>query len=152
MYLLSILTVIIGLFLILINSFVGISGLTNYLDLTGLILLLIITVPIILSTGHLKDLNNALKLGMKKHKETNIAEIKRAMEAVELTMKALFYSGAFICVASLIIVLHLMDDPATLGPSCSVALIVLTYALAMNMVLLPLKSKLKFMLIEFMQE
>lgn len=152
MYLLSILAIIAGLLLTLVNSFMGISGLTKYLDFYGLLLLIIVSVPIILASGHLKELNNALRLGMKKHKETNVAEIKKAIEAVELTMSVILYSGIFISFVSAIIVLHQMDDPATLGPNISVALIVIIYALTMNLVLLPLKSKLKCMLIDFMQE
>ena len=56
----------------------------HYIDTISLLILLFVAIPVLISTGLLKDFNNAFKLGLSRKKEATIREVKRAIEAVVL--------------------------------------------------------------------
>lgn len=144
--------VIISAVYMAVSSSSGIGVLINYMDVTSLLILFILCIPILISSGLIKDFNNGFRILFKKGKQTNLAEIKRAVEAVELTMKILLYSGMFSFLFSVVIILDISKDIASFGGNLSVSLVSLTYALAINMVLHPIRTKLKVKLIDYIQE
>ena len=150
MYILSILSVI-AMFLLTIGmSSAGIGVISYYIDMPSLIILLILCFPMLISSGLLKDFNRAFHIVMSKNRETSLNEIKRSIEAVDLVIKILTIGGAFIAVASFILVLALVETPEQLGPNLAVTILSLVYALAFALILLPLKSRLKVKMIEYM--
>ena len=104
MYIVSILAVI--LLMIIMMAFtgsLGISMVACYIDTPSLILLIILCVPMLISSGLMKDFNRAFKIVIAKNKEVSLTEIKRSIEAVELVMKVLIYGAVFILIFTLIL-------------------------------------------------
>ena len=90
MYLLSLVLLIllcIGWSVINMNA-----DLINYLDPASLIMLLV-TLPVLLSAGLLRDFNNAFRLSIKRNAVCTKTELLRAAEAVTLAIKALWAAG-----------------------------------------------------------
>lgn len=152
MYILSILSVILVTVGMLLFSGNSLSHIIYYYDIPSALLLIIITIPILLSSNLLKDFNNSFRLVMGKKKNATIPEIKRAIEGVDLVMKTLIYGSGFIALFSLVIILAQLTEVEKIGPNLAVAILSILYALAINMILLPFKSKLKVMLYEYMQD
>lgn len=152
MYLISIITVILGIGLLNLFSGDPISGVTYFLDAVSFVMLGILTVPMLISSGLVKDFNNAFRLSMSKNKISSMGEVKRAIEAVNLVMKVVLVAGVFIATCLFVIMLHELDAPETLGPKTAIAILSLVYALAINLFLLPLKSRLKMRLQDYMEE
>ncbi len=152
MFILSFAAVILIMIAMLAFSGGGLGSVLLFVDVPSLLLLLVLTIPILLSSGLWKDFNNAFRIGMGKRKVTTIAEIKRALEAIILVKNTLIYGAVFISIFTAILILKQLDDISTLGPNLAVMLITLLYALATNIVLLPLKSRLQIMLMEHIQD
>ena len=124
----------------------------NLADMPSLLCILLICIPVLISSGLFKDFNNAFRIVLHKKRERSLIEIKRAAEAVNLVIKTVVYSGIFQFLLSLVVVLHRMDDPAHLGPILASAFLSSIYACGFALILLPLKSILKVQIIEFMPE
>ena len=153
MYFISILAII--LVTIILGSSWGFSpffGLTGFVDLPSLLIILLICIPLLISSGLLKDFNNAFRIALSKKAEYGLIEIKRAIEAVSLTIKTLLCAGTFLFAASLLQILKMFSDPAELGPHIAVSLLTLIYTLIFALMLLPIKSILNIRIIEFMPE
>ena len=147
MYFISILAIIA---VTLIAS--GSSNPEAIIDAPSIVIVLLICIPILISSGLLKDFNNAFRIALSRKKEAGLTEIKRAAEAVNLTIHTLFYSAFFLFAISLIAILRSLSDPAMLGPNLAVAFLTCIYSLALALVLLPIKSILTVRAIEFMQQ
>lgn len=154
MYLISFIAVI----LTIVLSTTGLWGggqppvIRYFIDLPTLILLLIVCVPFLISTGLIKDFNNAFRIVLSRKKETTLIELKRAVEAVSLTIKSLLCTGILIFMMSIIMILHTLDTPETLGPKISVCILSIIYVCVFILILLPLRSTLNLRIIEYMQE
>lgn len=93
MYLLSILLLMI--FCIGFSIWSSGANIMYYLDPASLILVLLLVLPVLISAGLFKDFNNAFRLSVSRKKEFTRFELLRAIEAVNLTIKALWASGIF---------------------------------------------------------
>lgn len=147
MYLVSVLAVIICFLLVGVvqsnmNPF-------YFMDVMSLIFLVVLTVPIMLSAGLLKDLNNALRLIFGKKKEATLLELKRAKLAVQTMIRVAVYSSIFVTVLQLVTLLHNMSDPMYLGPVISVTLLMILYAMIVGLLLLPIRAKLEQRILEY---
>lgn len=153
MYFISILAIMFAT--ILLGSGWGFSscfGLTHFVDLPTLLIILLICIPILVSSGLFKDFNNAFRITLNKKAEYGLIEIKRAIEAVSLIIKTLLCTGIFLFTASLLQILRMLSDPAELGHNISAALLAWVYTLIFALMLLPIKSILNIRIIEFMPE
>lgn len=91
MYILSLILLIllcIGWFVITTNA-----DIIRYLDPASLIMLLLVTLPVLLSAGLLRDFNSAFRLSIRRTVVCSKAELLRAIEAVTLAAKALWTAG-----------------------------------------------------------
>lgn len=147
MYFLSILAVI--LVSVILSFSVSVQ---NLMDLPSLLLVLLLSIPILISSGLLKDFNNAFHFALGKKKSSSLIEIKRALEAVTLMIRTFLCSGLFLFLTAMIAVLHSMDTPQSLGPAISVSILCFIYGTALALLLLPVKSILQVRIIEFMPE
>lgn len=155
MYFLSIIAVILASALMMCSGW-AMDSWTWYLDPVSLVLLVLITVPIMLSAGLLKDFNNAFRFATKKNTDATYTQLKRSIEAVILFRRTLIASGAFTFVFSLVFVFiynakESMSIEKILA-SIAVASLSFLYALAFVIILLPLESRLKVKLQEMMHE
>ena len=93
MYFISVLAVV------LVSWFMlgfGLGGnVTWFIDAPSLLILLVFAATMLLSTGLLKDFNNAFRLIAKKGAEASVREVKRAIEAVALARKVMLAAGGF---------------------------------------------------------
>lgn len=139
MYLLSILL----LMLLCIGYSIVISNgnIFYYLDPASLLLVLLFVLPILLSAGLLKDFNNAFRLSVSLKKACARVDLLRAVESVNLAIKALWASGIF---HSTFGIIHTLanTEGELLARTASVALITLLYAAFFVIMLLPLRSRL----------
>ena len=152
MYLISFIAVILTIVFCSAGLWGQSSVFRYFIDLPTLILLLIICVPFLISTGLIKDFNNAFRIVLSKKKETTLIELKRAVEAVSLTIKSILCTGFLISMMSLFTILRALDTPEALGPKASVCLLSIIYVCVFILILLPLRSALKLRIIEYMQE
>lgn len=127
----------------------GFYGIYRVMDLMTLILLLILFIPLLVSSGLWKDFNNAFRLGIGKKKAESLLELKRAKEAIALSIKIIVAGTAFIMALSATQVLYMLDEPASLGPNIAVIILSLVYGMFIVLILLPLKSILSVKIQEY---
>lgn len=157
MYFLSIIAVILASALMMCSGAMMASW-TWYFDSVSLILLVLITIPIMISAGLLKDFNNAFRFATKKNTDATYTQLKRSIEAVILFRKTLIAAGAFTFLFSLVFVFvynNMQTESVSIEillVNIAVASLSLLYALAFVIILLPLESRLKVKLQEMMHE
>lgn len=139
MYLLSILLLMI--FCIEYSLFTSGGSIFYYIDPPSLFLVLLLVLPVLISAGLLKDFNNAFKLSVSRRKECTRSELLRAVEAVNLTIRALWASGIFHSIFGIIHVFVTMNGEVVFK-AASISLITLLYAAFFVIILLPLRSRL----------
>lgn len=153
MYLLSVICVI--LMTAVMCGTWGVAGSTmfyRFYDFPTIIYLVMFLVPLLISGGLLKDFSNAFRLVIGKKEAGSLQELKRAKEAISLTIKIMVTVSVFICAIQGIFIIYSMADPAQLGPSFSVALLSLIYGMGLALVLLPLQARLNVKIQEFISE
>ena len=151
MYFISILAVVIASVILSFSLTLSVSF-KNFLDFPSLLLILLLSIPILISSGLLRDFNNAFRIAIGKKKSGSLTEIKRACKAVSLMIRTFLLSGLFLFLISMITVLHALDTPDALGPAISVSLLCFIYGTALALMLLPIRAILQVRIIEFMQE
>ena len=147
MYILFIVLMIV-LFIVTSSSF----AYQYYIDPISLVILLLVAIPVLISTGLMKDFNNAFKLGLSKKKEGTIREVKRAIEAVALFQKVIITTGIVAFFLSAILVVIQKPRYEILMPSIAVALVATLYAGVMALILQPLEVSLKLRLQDMLHE
>lgn len=146
MYLLSVLAVVLCFVLI---QFVNAGRISSFVDVTSMAFLVMLVVPILLSSGLLKDLNNAVRLVLGKRKEASMLELKRAKLAVDTTIRVSVYSSIFVTMLELVVLLHNMSDPVYLGPMISMSLLIMLYAMVIGLLFMPIRAKLEQRILEY---
>lgn len=149
MYLISVVTVIVvsGLLLLM-----GRGDVMWFIDLPSLLIILLFDGMLLFSAGLVKDFNNAFRMGFGKGGKERLSEIKRAIEAVALVRKTTLAAGVFSMVFSFILAMGYLADPARIGPTLAVAGLTLLYALAIELILLPLEARLRLKLQNLLQD
>lgn len=147
MYLLSVLSIVLCFVLI---QYVTPAGFGEFMDGAGILFLVVLTIPVMLSTGLLGDLNNAVRLVFGKRREAALVELKRAKLAVDTMIKVSIWSGILATVMEVIAILHNMSEPSSLGPMISTGLLTLLYAIVVALLLLPIGARLEQRILEYM--
>lgn len=150
MYIISILALVVVI--VLMALFSGLGIITYLIDLPSIILLVLITFPILLSTGLLKDFGKAFNLVLVKSKDISLVQLKKSLEAISLAIKTNFYASGFITIFAFIQVVNAQVSLDRLGPNLAVAILPLAYAFAINIILISIKYKLKLMILNFTQD
>lgn len=146
MYLLSLVLLIllcIGWSVINMNA-----DLISYLDPASLIMLLV-TLPVLLSAGLLRDFNNAFRLSIKRTAVCTKTELLRAAEAVTLAIKALWAAGI---VNTLLGLISTFTTEKFIWAFVGISMISLLYAAFFSILLLPMRSRLLVRLYELPDE
>ena len=148
MYLLSLFV-----FMVLAVGFMAVAGgggfqtLSYFIDMPSIIILILLLVPMLLSAGVLKDLNNAFRLGAKRRVQAKRLELIRAVEAVSFTIKALWTAGIFSVIFQFSIAIMRQAPDAKLAfLYLAVSMIPLLYTTFFAILLLPLRSRLNMQL------
>lgn len=152
MYLLAILGVI--LFVVLVGGVteMGLASLSSCIDITSLLLILVIVIPVMASMGMLKDVNYAFRLTLGKGKAGSLPELKRAKMAITYLIRCCLLAGA---VGTLVGGIQLLSffraDIRSMMAGLGVAICPLLYAFVIAIVLLPIEAKLELKISEFME-
>ena len=149
MYLISIIALAFVTILMCMVSGLSIQWL---LDMPTLLLLLLISLPIIISAGLLRDLNNAFRFVIRKKTEKSLKELRRSVEAVSLAIKTFLWSGILLSIIQMVVILGRMDSLETLGPMLCVSVLSVLYGVGISLLLLPLRTSLQVQIIEFLSE
>lgn len=150
MYILSILAIIVSVVLMSCCSLN--VNIMSYIDVVSLMVILLISIPVLISAGLGKDFNRAFGFTLGNRKADSLVSLKRAKEAVELVRKTMIYSGIFAGVFSAICVLNQTGDMSKIGLNIAVCLITILYGVAINILLLPISAKLEVKIAEYMHK
>lgn len=116
----------------------------EYWDFGSLIVLLLFSLFILMATGKLKDFKNAVRYSVgKKGGASTLKALKEAQDAVVMLSQALIYGSVFISFFCGVDLLFRMDNPAALGPSLSIILLTIVYAMFIEMILLVVRVNLQ---------
>lgn len=126
------------------------SGIVFFIDFPSLLIILVLTVPVLFRGGIWKDFLRAWKL-LKKSYTCHLSEIRRSLDAVEMMQKQLVYAGIISMLLSLVHVLGMLSDLASLGPNVAVAILTMLYAVIFEMLLLPLQMEARRRIIDYME-
>ena len=154
MYLIGIIAVVILSVVFMLCGFsgAGIGGLIYIVDAPSILIVFIITVAVLLLAGYGKDVLKAFVFTGKKKDNVNVAELKRCMEAISLTIKTVLLSGILATILGMMMILNKGVDQANLGASFSVSLITILYAIMISLILMPVKSRLYGMMVDVLHE
>jgi len=122
-----------------------------YVDLVILVLLLVLSIPTLISSGLWKDFTRALSLyipdeGWKLH------ELKRTLDAVKLLQKQFIYAAVLVIMFQMIGMLNDMSEPSTIGPTLASVLITGLYTAIIELLLMPLKVGVQKKITDYMEE
>lgn len=146
MYFLSLLGVIFTTWLI---SFFADGCWERMVDIMSLVILLLLVIPILISSGLHKDFSNAFRFSIGKKKPDKLLELKRAREAVNLVILTIIAASVFIAMVQMIQILYTLDNLSSLGPTIAVMLVSIMYGMCFVLLLLPIQSKLNVKIQEF---
>lgn len=146
MYFLSLLGVIITTALI---SFFTNGRWDRMFDVMSLLILLLLVIPILISSGLSKDFSNAFRYSIGKKKPEKLLELKRAKEAVSLVIWTTVSASVFVTMAQLIQILYWISELSSLGPNLSVMIISIMYGMGFVLLLLPIQAILNVKIQEF---
>lgn len=152
MYILSILAIIASVFFMSSISPWGVEGILYYADWVSLVFILLIAIPLLISAGLFRDFNRAFAITLGHKKAESLLVLKRAKEAVELAKKAMLYSGVFVGIFSTVIVLNEVTDFSDLGLNLSVAWLSALYGIGLDILLIPISSRLEIKIAEYMHK
>lgn len=120
------------------------------MDMPSLIIILIFTVPVLFRGGVWKDFKRAWRL-LRKDYSCHLSEIRRSLDVVEMLQKQVLYAGVISLLLTLILILGMLSDLASLGPNLAVAILTMLYAMIIEMLLLPLQLEAKRRIIDYME-
>lgn len=155
MYLLSIL-----LFLILCIVYAIVTGQNSlesiiiFIDAPSMLLLLMIVIPVFISSGLWKDFNNAFRLSIKEKENVGKIQLMRAVEAVSFMIKTLWMTGIFAAIFQLVItfLMYARDviKRENIVQYVAVSLLPIVYAVFFVIFLLPMQARLNVRLKELL--
>lgn len=133
-----------------------IMNLTNYADITSLLLVIFWTLPVLIGAGMLKDFGKSFGRAFSTKKVCTREELVRSMEAVKLTQKSNWVAGILGFISAFIYICRRFCfdeiDAQIFVINVAVASITLFYAAIINLVLLAVYGRLKKRYIEYMQD
>lgn len=152
--LMEILSIVLGVVLLWISAYGG-QGFALYrlgflIDIPSFIIMLVFTVPVLCRRGMWQDFSRAWKLLQKRY-SCHLSELRRTLDVVEMMQKQIIYAGIIGTLMSFIVILHNLDDPASIGPNLAVSILVMMYAVFFELLLLPLQLEAKRRIIDYMK-
>lgn len=150
----EIISIILGVFLLGAVDYgsgggIELPWLGNLVDIPSVIILMIFTVPVLFKGGMWRDFKRAWQL-LNKSYSCRLSELRRTLDVVEMMQKQILYAGSVCLLMTMIAVLHMLSDLASLGPNLAVAILTMLYALFFEMLLLPLQFEVKRRIIDYM--
>ena len=140
MYLLTVI-----LFVAIVLSVTVLSGgAILYIDFPSILMILLLTAAMVMASGLSKALGRAFRIMSGKYEVTDRAQLSDSLEAVNLTILMLLFSGVFGTLTGIIATFAYAKD--TVLQNISVSLLTLFYGMMGAMFLLPVRAKIKSLL------
>lgn len=133
------LTLIVGIFLVLIVSVGG--NVMMFVDLPSLTLLLGVVTLVLGISGNIRYLFKGISLAFS-NKEYDEQELRVSRKAVNLALVVNILAAGFICMTQLLIVFAQLYESEVLLPNVAVCMLPAVYALLLDLILLPIKGML----------
>lgn len=148
----EIISIMVGIILLVTYGYgeISLRQLLFLIDMPSLIIILIFTVPVLFRGGVWKDFKRAWRL-LRKDYNCHLSEIRRSLDVVEMLQKQVLYAGVISLLLTLILILGMLSDLASLGPNLAVAILTMLYAMIIEMLLLPLQLEAKRRIIDYME-
>ena len=121
----------------------GIGGVASFIDFPTLIMIVGFTLGIELIAGRIKRVFKALGAAVKNTGDLDENTRKIYLQDLKFFIRTTIISGFITAIIGFINLLHNMDNPATIGPSLGVMLIVVFYASIIIAVVFALRERLK---------
>lgn len=151
-YFISVIGVVMCVWLMcLVSSGNALVQLLQMGDLFTLLIILLVVITILLATGLHKNFIHAFQLALSKKENGSMVQLKRAKEAVDLTLRSIIGSGVLVTSVSIVQSLFLAEHsalPANLG----VSTLGIVYAACLYLLLLPIHAKIGVKIMEYMEE
>lgn len=123
----------------------------RYVDLVVLVLLLVLTLPTLITSGMWRDFVRALSL-RRPEEGWKLYELKRTLDAIELLQKQFIYAAVLVVMFQLIGMLYNMSELSTIGPALAYVLMTGLYTAVIELLLIPLKVGVQREITDYMEE
>lgn len=148
----EIISIMVGIILLVTYGYgeISLRQLLFLIDMPSFIIILVFTVPVLFRGGVWKDFKRAWRL-LRKDYSCHLSEIRRSLDVVEMLQKQVLYAGVISLLLTIILILGMLSDLASLGPNLAVAILTMLYAMIIEMLLLPLQLEAKRRIIDYME-
>ena len=133
---------VMGILFILITAWMCAGNIIWYLDTPSLLLITILMFILLFMCGLTKDFFRGVAFFFRKKGELTFEELSRTLAAFKLVLIALPLGGFVASLIAFVAILGKLDDVSKLGPSMAVAILTLLYSVIIELLLLPIASKL----------
>lgn len=123
----------------------------NLIHLPVLICMLVLTIPVLLRRGVLKDFLRAFKL-FRKDFSCSFGELRYTLDVVEMMQKQVLCAGCIVSFQGIFSMLARLSDFGSVGPHLAVALLSFFYSAVFELLLLPLQLEAKRRIVDYMEK
>lgn len=148
-FLLSCISVII---LVQVHLFYSGTTLPNLIHPMALGIIILSSIPLLLLAGLSKDFFRSLLVTPAKIKRYSLLDLRNAHEAVSLVITSFLFFGVLLSLSAIIVFAYNFQNQQLAGPNLFGSLISLLYASLFALILLPVKLRIKKMILTFMEE
>lgn len=127
------------------------ESIVNLIHVPIIVCMLILTVPVLLRRGVLKDFLRAFKL-FGKDFSCSFSELRYTLDVVEMMQKQVLCAGCIVAFQGVFSMLAKVSDFAMAGPHMAVALLPFFYGAMMELLLLPLQLEAKRRIVDYMDK
>lgn len=117
------------------------GGLSAFVDLPSIILILSFSIPMLMGSGLTKDFTRGFSIMGQKINTYSLLELRKTQTALKLMIKLLLFSGLIGTLTGIIGMAVNMHDMSTFMPNLAVSLLTLLYSLLLVCLLLPVKAR-----------
>ncbi len=128
------------------------GSIASFIDLPSIVITLAFSIPMLMASGLLPDFVRGFKIMGQKFNTWSLFELKKTEIAIQLMIKLLLFSGLFGCVIGIVSILSNLSDISKLGPNLAVTILTFLYSVLFVFILLPVKAKVKAIIITFDKE
>lgn len=117
------------------------GGTVIYLDFPSVLMILILTAAMVMASGLSKELGRAFRIMSGKNENMNRFQLSACLEAVNLTIMMLLFSGMFGTLSGVIATFAFAKESVL--QNISVSFLTLFYGMMCAMFLLPVRAKIR---------
>lgn len=121
-----------------------------FTDIPSILVILVLCIPVLAASGLWEDFLRAFLIG-REDAAYKLAELKRTQAAVRLVQRQVVCAGLMNVSFAVIMLLHSLDMPETIGPYFAQAILSVFYVSIFEMLLLPLSVEVEKKIVNYME-